>query len=59
MKSTLAEARFLTDSPADVEIERGEFTEYDQRALAGLPRQFRERGMKRLSGRVQVKSRHR
>src|SRR5258707_11474355 len=42
---------------AEAEIDRGEFTEYDERTLADLPRQVRERGMKRLAG--QVKSRQR
>ena len=34
---------------ADAQIDRGEFTEYDVHTLADLPRQVRERGMKRLA----------
>jgi Arc/MetJ-type ribon-helix-helix transcriptional regulator len=42
---------------ADAEIDRGEFTEYDARTLADLPRQVRERGMKRLAGPVKSRAR--
>ena len=34
---------------AEAQIDRGEFTEYDEKTLADLPRQVRERGMKRLA----------
>lgn len=34
---------------ADAQIDRGEFTEYDTATLANLPRQVRERGIKRLA----------
>jgi Arc/MetJ-type ribon-helix-helix transcriptional regulator len=44
---------------SDAEIDRGEFTEYDERTLADLPRQVRERGMKRLAVAGQAQSRKR
>ncbi len=36
---------------AEAQIDRGEFTEYDEKTLRDLPSQIRARGMKRLAAR--------